>query len=111
VSRKNFNCNRSGVVIKGDKIKNVFINHRDLTFSRRGIFTMVFIPTINREKCKGCEECLEACSADVFEMQQGKSVPVKPEECLGCQSCVEVCEENAISVEETGQVLTEQCSR
>jgi NAD-dependent dihydropyrimidine dehydrogenase PreA subunit len=38
---------------------------------------------------------------EVFEMQDGKSVPVNAEECLGCESCVEVCEADAITVEET----------
>jgi NAD-dependent dihydropyrimidine dehydrogenase PreA subunit len=37
---------------------------------------------------------------DVYEMQDGKSVPVNAEECLGCESCVEVCDQEAITVTE-----------
>ena len=62
---------------------------------------MAFNPIVNAEKCEGCEECVDVCPVDVFEIQDGKSIPVNAEECLGCESCVEVCEPGAITVEET----------
>jgi len=62
---------------------------------------MGFIPTVIEEKCVGCEECVDNCPVDVFEMQKEKSVVANAEECLGCETCVEVCEEDAISIEET----------
>ena len=55
---------------------------------------------VDNEKCEGCEECVEVCPVDVFEMEDEKSVPVNAEECLGCESCVEVCESEAITVTE-----------
>ena len=60
---------------------------------------MAFNPIVDEEKCAGCEECVDVCPVEVFEMQDGKSVAVNAEECLGCESCVEVCEEGAIVVE------------
>ena len=62
---------------------------------------MAFIPTVEEEKCVGCEECVDVCPTEVFEMENEKSVVAEPDECLGCESCVEVCEEGAITVEET----------
>ena len=62
---------------------------------------MAFIPTVDESKCEGCEECVDVCPVDVYEMKDGKSSPVNAEECLGCDSCIEVCEPGAITVEET----------
>ncbi|MBW2011677.1 MAG: 4Fe-4S binding protein [Deltaproteobacteria bacterium] len=56
---------------------------------------------VDAEKCKGCEECVDVCPSDVFEMQNEKSVPVNADECVFCESCVEVCEEDAITVTES----------
>ncbi|MFH1077032.1 MAG: 4Fe-4S binding protein [Pseudomonadota bacterium] len=61
----------------------------------------MFTPVIDSEKCVGCGECIDVCPADVYELQDEKSVPVNPDECLGCGSCVEVCEQDAITVEES----------
>ena len=61
---------------------------------------MSFSPIVDVDKCVGCEECELICPIEVFEMQDGKSVPVRPEECLGCENCVQICEEGAIVVEE-----------
>ncbi|MDY6824799.1 MAG: ferredoxin [Thermodesulfobacteriota bacterium] len=55
---------------------------------------------VDEEKCTGCEECVDNCPVEVFEIVDGKSSPVNAEECLGCETCVEVCEEDAITVEE-----------
>ncbi|MCF8068658.1 MAG: 4Fe-4S binding protein [Desulfobacterales bacterium] len=61
---------------------------------------MSFNPIVDQSKCEGCEECVDVCPVEVFEMVDGKSSPVNAEECLGCESCVEVCEPNAIVIEE-----------
>ena len=70
---------------------------------------MGFVVTLNREKCTGCEECLEVCSSGVFEMQNGRAVPANAKECIGCESCIEVCEQDAISIEEAGVEMSAQC--
>lgn len=62
---------------------------------------MAWQVVVDKEKCTGCEECIEVCPVDVFELVDGKADPVNMDECLGCESCVEVCEEDAITVTET----------
>jgi NAD-dependent dihydropyrimidine dehydrogenase PreA subunit len=69
---------------------------------------MAFNPTVDSEKCNGCEECVDACTVGVYEMQNGKAVPVNAKECIGCETCIEVCKENAIIVSETQLALSEQ---
>ncbi len=68
---------------------------------------MAFQVIVDSEKCKGCEDCLEACTVNVFEMREGKSIPVHEEECIGCRSCMEVCKEKAITVEELQPKMSE----
>ncbi|MBW1764430.1 MAG: 4Fe-4S binding protein [Deltaproteobacteria bacterium] len=55
---------------------------------------------VDKAKCEGCEECVEVCPVDVYEMVDGKSEPVNAEECLGCESCIEVCDQEAIKITE-----------
>jgi len=68
---------------------------------------MAFRVVVDEQKCNGCEECLETCTVNVFEMKEGKSTPAHEEECIGCRSCVEVCKENAITVEELQPEMSE----
>jgi NAD-dependent dihydropyrimidine dehydrogenase PreA subunit len=62
--------------------------------------TRTYKVEVDEEKCIGCEECVENCPVDVFEMQDEKSVPVDAEECIGCETCIELCEQEAITVTE-----------
>jgi NAD-dependent dihydropyrimidine dehydrogenase PreA subunit len=68
---------------------------------------MAFEVVVDREKCKGCEDCIEVCTVNAFEMKEGKSVPVNVRECLGCGSCMQICKEKAIRVEELKSDLSE----
>ena len=68
---------------------------------------MAFEVMVDAEKCKGCEECIEICATKVFEIQEGKSVPVNTKECLGCGSCVDICKEKAITVKELEVEISE----
>ena len=71
---------------------------------------MSFNPEIDETRCNACEECLEACTAEVFEMRNGKPTAANPQRCQGCECCVAVCKENAITVKEDARVaLSETC--
>jgi len=60
----------------------------------------MFNVDVDKDKCTGCEECVNSCPVSVFELVDGKSDPVEMDECLGCETCVEVCPEDAITVTE-----------
>jgi ferredoxin len=79
---------------------------------RKGVLrvAMAFEVTVDRKKCNGCEECLEACTAGMFRMQRGKAVVSPAGECMGCECCVGVCEENAIAVRDTRVALSNTCA-
>jgi len=72
---------------------------------------MAFRVAVDREKCNGCEECLEVCTVGMFRMQSGKASPVEDRECLGCESCVSLCDEDAIAVTDTRVALSDTCRR
>ncbi|MCK4388956.1 MAG: 4Fe-4S binding protein [Desulfobacterales bacterium] len=60
----------------------------------------MFVPSVDKDKCIGCGECVEICPVEVWELQDEKAEPVNADECMGCESCVEACEQGAITVEE-----------
>ncbi|AGF77190.1 indolepyruvate ferredoxin oxidreductase, alpha/beta subunit [Desulfocapsa sulfexigens DSM 10523] len=56
--------------------------------------------SIEEEKCTGCNECVEGCPGEVYELIYDKATVVNGEECHGCFTCVELCDEDAITVED-----------
>jgi NAD-dependent dihydropyrimidine dehydrogenase PreA subunit len=85
------------------KLNNKF----PIRISRKGPLEMAFEVAVNKEKCTGCEECIEVCTVQVLEMQGGKCAPIHVKECIGCRSCVEVCEEKAVTVEDLEVEISE----
>lgn len=59
----------------------------------------MYVVTVDEEVCVGCGECVTACPAQLFTLQDGKAT-VGNDDCLGCQSCAEICPVGAIKVEE-----------
>jgi 2-oxoglutarate ferredoxin oxidoreductase subunit delta len=62
--------------------------------------------TIERQRCKGCGLCVEACPQGVIAMSKSlneKGVhfaqPARLEECTGCALCAIMCPEVVIEVE------------
>lgn len=58
---------------------------------------------INHDICVLCEDCIETCQEDVFELNnEEQKVVVKNEiNCSGCKDCVEICSPMAIYVGES----------
>lgn len=55
---------------------------------------------VDKEKCTGCGECVDACPGEVYELMKGKAVAVNTDECHGCHTCEEVCPEKAITIKD-----------
>ncbi|MBN1165606.1 MAG: 4Fe-4S binding protein [Methanospirillaceae archaeon] len=53
---------------------------------------------IDKEKCTGCETCVDECPASAITMKDDKAV-VDNDLCVDCGSCVDVCPSEAISME------------
>ena len=60
----------------------------------------MYVITIDKEKCDGCESCVDVCPAEVLEMADGKAKFVNQDDCMGCESCVETCPNQAMSLDE-----------
>jgi 4Fe-4S ferredoxin len=80
----------------------------------------VFVPIVNRSKCEGKKDCVEACPYDVFEVRtmddadfvrlgflaklksraHGKQTAYTPNAsaCRACGLCVDACPEKAITL-------------
>ena len=64
-----------------------------------------FVVEVDKERCKGCELCVEFCptgvltvSPDINQKGYHPSLPSHPEKCIGCLFCVLVCPDVAINV-------------
>ena len=53
------------------------------------------VPTVIKEECTGCEECVEACPAECITMQNDVAV-IDGSECTECSACVDACPAEAI---------------
>ena len=60
--------------------------------------TIPWFPTVNQDKCIGCELCFVTCGRGVFEMRDRKAHPDHPYNCMvGCTTCGNICPTQAIS--------------
>ncbi|MCH5248078.1 MAG: 4Fe-4S binding protein [Muribaculaceae bacterium] len=61
---------------------------------------------INRNRCKGCDLCVEACPCDVLALHKREvnergylfAHVVNPDACIGCGACAAVCPDSCIEV-------------
>jgi len=65
--------------------------------------------TVEKERCKGCERCNEACPQGILAMSKkfnskgySYAVVVDPSRCIGCRMCAVSCPDVAIEVSVEG---------
>ena len=46
--------------------------------------------SLNRERCKGCTNCIKRCPTMAIRVQDGKAKIIK-ERCIDCGECIKVC--------------------
>ncbi|MGE3062246.1 MAG: DUF362 domain-containing protein [bacterium] len=59
-------------------------------------------PTISREKCIGCMECVSWCASDAIERSEKKAY-INPKKCIGCGLCIDICKQRAIRINWTSE--------
>lgn len=60
----------------------------------------MYLVVVGAEKCEGCEECIDTCPQEVFQMANGKADPYQGSECVFCETCLSVCPTSAITITE-----------
>lgn len=63
------------------------------TCSAEAIYEKNGIYFVDKEKCTGCGECIEACPSGAMMQHPAEKAPIK---CVACGKCVELCQRGAI---------------
>jgi nitroreductase/NAD-dependent dihydropyrimidine dehydrogenase PreA subunit len=74
---------------------------RDVLFGRE-----ITPPHINRDKCKGCGQCVKDCPTQVFELRERKSEVIYGEGCYACGHCWAVCPEEAVFQQQVSTAIS-----
>ena len=53
---------------------------------------------VDKEKCNGCESCVEECPSEAISIVNEKA-EINVETCVDCGVCVDTCPNDAISME------------
>ena len=53
---------------------------------------------VDKEKCNGCESCVEECPSEAISMADDTAA-IDAEKCIDCGVCVDTCPSEAISME------------
>ncbi len=54
--------------------------------------------SVNHNKCIGCCKCVKNCPLSVFEMSNGKAIPIRELDCIYCGICKKYCDTKAITL-------------
>jgi pyruvate ferredoxin oxidoreductase delta subunit len=55
-------------------------------------------PSVNFERCAGCDLCASLCPHSCLELVKGRAVLLRPNDCRGEGLCVAICPEGAIQM-------------
>lgn len=53
---------------------------------------------VDKEKCTGCESCIEECPSEAITMAEEKAV-IDADACVDCGVCVDACSVEAIEMD------------
>jgi len=53
---------------------------------------------VDKEKCTGCESCIEECPSEAISMVKEKAC-IDADSCVDCGVCVDACPAEAITME------------
>jgi Pyruvate/2-oxoacid:ferredoxin oxidoreductase delta subunit len=61
-----------------------------------------FLAVVNKEQCKGCQDCVERCPFEAIEMKKSAGskklkASISAEKCKGCGVCIVGCKHNALT--------------
>jgi Pyruvate/2-oxoacid:ferredoxin oxidoreductase delta subunit len=60
--------------------------------------TIPWFPTVNHDKCIGCELCFVTCGRGVYDVHDHKAWPERQYDCMvGCTTCANICPAEAIT--------------
>lgn len=60
----------------------------------------MYMVKVDRDKCDGCQECINVCPNEVLMLSDGKCDASGGGECEFCESCTGVCPTDSITITE-----------
>ena len=53
------------------------------------------MPWVDKEKCIGCQACVQVCPVGAIQMKDGKA-EIDMDKCIRCGKCHDICPQNAV---------------
>ncbi len=72
----------------------------------QGVQPSNFIPSIDAEKCLGCEACVDLCHIEAFKAGPEAEPVVDQDLCIGCGVCATACPKDALKMVQRKDIYT-----